>query len=461
MGSQAPQLDWPGDDDSAQTARGVTPFHWLQLALGAVRRRKALAAIVFLAGAVASAAYFATRTPVYRVEAKIFAQRPQALPSVVRPLFDDAPGKSAWELVHRRDNLLSIIRQANLAPATATGGRGPSRESVRQWLSRSLAKRKRTAGVEKGPLEGLVLALDSTLVVSSQEGTIDIRIDWPDPQQAYAIVQAATQNFLEARHLQEITAIEEVMSVLQGSAAALHKQLEAMVQDSEKRPVHRQMSARPRQASAELVRLQGVLQAKQRALQDVEDFRQRRLAELHSQLDQVRNTFSDAHPTVIALRQQIESFSHDSGQLESLRAQEAEARNQYVRRAEQEDVALSAASTSPAFEVPAEQPKEDQRIRDLRLQVEQLDARVNAAQVERDAARAAFKFRYNVVWPPQVPTDPYAPNPIKILGAGLIASLALALATAAAPDVLSGRVFERWQVERALDLPVLAETRRR
>jgi hypothetical protein len=39
----------------------------------------------------------------------------------------------------------------------------------------------------------------------------------------------------------------------------------------------------------------------------------------------------------------------------------------------------------------------------------------------------------------------------------MIVSLLLALVAAVAPDLRSGRVVERWQVERTLDLPVLAE----
>jgi hypothetical protein len=41
-----------------------------------------------------------------------------------------------------------------------------------------------------------------------------------------------------------------------------------------------------------------------------------------------------------------------------------------------------------------------------------------------------------------------------------LAALLLALFVAAAPDLRAGRVMQRWQVERVLDLPVLAELRR-
>jgi uncharacterized protein involved in exopolysaccharide biosynthesis len=455
MPIQGPQLDWPDDDESAQSSRGVTPFHWLRLALGAARRRKAIAAGVFLAGMAAFTAYFCTRRPVYRVEAKILAQRPQALPSVVRPLFEDAPARSAWELIHRRENLVAIIRQAQLAPAPGGAAHGGN---LREWLSRSLSKTKGTTRGAGNPLEGLVVALDKMLVVLVEEGTITIQLDWPDPQQCFAIVQAATQNFLEARHMQEITSIEEVLAVLQSRDEALHQELEAAIQDARQRPARARTTTQSRRSSEDLVRFRATLQAKQRAVQDVEEFRQRRLAELHSQLDQARNTFSEAHPTVIGLRQQVDALSRDSAQLETLRAEEEKARKAYADEAAREGVSLTAAASPRSV---TGQLEEDQRVREARLQVEQMDARVSTAEVERDAARAAFKYRYNVIWPPQVPTEPHAPNPLKILGVGLVVSLALALVAGAAPDILSGRVVERWQVERALDVPVLAELRRR
>ena len=86
---------------------------------------------------------------------------------------------------------------------------------------------------------------------------------------------------------------------------------------------------------------------------------------------------------------------------------------------------------------------------------------MNAAQVDLDHARAAFKYRYKIVWPAEVPRRPVSPNPFKYLGAGTIASLLLALFVAAAPELLKGRVVERWQIERGLGIPVLADLDRR
>ena len=50
-----------------------------------------------------------------------------------------------------------------------------------------------------------------------------------------------------------------------------------------------------------------------------------------------------------------------------------------------------------------------------------------------------------------------SPNPKKILGGGALASLLLALLAAAALDVVRGRIVERWQIERKLEIPIIAE----
>jgi uncharacterized protein involved in exopolysaccharide biosynthesis len=458
----------PGDaDDELDAARGVTVWHWVSLGLNAARRRKLLVAFVFLVGVAASAAYYLTRTPVYRVHATVLAQRPQALPSVVRPLFEDAPARSAWDMIHRRDNLIALIRQANLL---AEDGAAPAREPGLAERLAALVGRGGTRlaalvgrdGTED-PLDLMVAILDKHLLVSADEATITIQLDWPDPQQAHAVVQAALQNFLEARHVQEVTAIDEVIAVLQGHAAGLRKDLDAATAEAPKRPAPTRSRApqRATQQSDELVTLQSKLEAKRRAVQDVEEFRRRRLADLDAQLAQARNSLSEAHPTVIALRKDLDALAGESPQLEALRADERGLRRELADRLAREGVAAPATTTPPALEAAERGSEEDPRVRDARQQYEQMNARVSAAQVELDAARTAFKYRYKVIWPPQVPKEPVGASALKILGAGAIASLLLAIVAAAAPDVLRGRVVERWQVERILDVPVLGELKRK
>jgi len=226
----------------------------------------------------------------------------------------------------------------------------------------------------------------------------------------------------------------------------------------------------PKGPSDELVRLKSLMEGKQRAIEDVEDFRRRRLAELHAQLDALRNTYSEAYPSVIQLRQDIDALSQDSSQVATLREEETKLRKDYEARLAQEGVAEVPAAVpgttalrpaAPRSRAPTTPVEDDERVRGARFEYQQIEERVNAAQLELDAVRAAFKYRYNVIWPPQLPADPVSPNPFKIFPLGILASLVLAVLVAAAPDIRAGRILERWQVERTLDLPVLGELSRK
>lgn len=460
MRARRPSPDLPSDDDDDLGASpGPNVYHWARLVLHAAWLRKRLAGAVFLAAACLVVAYYALAPPVYLVEAKVLAQRQLALPSVVRSVYEDQPTRSAWELIHRRENLVAIIRQAKLLPESSPPepAAGPGAGERLQELLRGAG-----SGREESVEDVLVRVLDHQLIVAVADGTITIGIYWRDPQEAYDIVQAALQNFLEARHIQEVTSIDEVIAVLEGRTASLRAELERAVEESGGAPGRPARPAVPRvrQPSQELVRLQSMLEARQRAVQDVEDIRRRRLADLQAQLDQARTTLSDAHPAVISLRKDIDTLSRESPQIQSLREEETRVRQQWAARMAQEGFQGVVSVAPPAAAVPGERPEESQRVREARIQYEQMLARVTVAQVERDAARAAFKHRYNVIWPPQVPSEPEAPNPRKVLVLGGLAAVALGLLAGAAPDLLRGRILERWQIEQGLGLPVLGEVRR-
>ena len=449
---------------------GPTLVDWSVLVLRAAWRRKWIAAVVCFLAFDAAVVYYRTRTPMYRVEAKILAQRQQALPSAVRPgAPDDAPTRSAWEIIHRRENLIDLINEAKLLPPR---GAVPPPSGFRERISRALSSLTGNPAPadDAEPTETLVRQLDKALEVTTADGTITVAIDWPDARQAYRLVESALQNFLEARHLQEVTAIDEVISLLRGRAETLRDELERTVEEA------RRQSARdtsrlarlatpqvqPAQPSEELVRLKSKLDAKDRAIADVEEFRRRRLADLQAQLDAQRGVYSDAHPSILALRQDIGALSRESPQIAALREEAEKLRRDYqarlAREPRRQGLGAPLAATGLAFA--AGGAEDNEGVREARLQYQHTLGRLNAAQLELDTARAAFKYRYNVVWPPEVPREPVSPKPEKILGLGALASLLLGLLAAAAPDLWKGRIVERWQVERSLDLPILGQVSR-
>jgi hypothetical protein len=399
---------------------------------------------------------------VYYVETRILAQRQQALPSMIRTAgADEAPTRTASEFVHQRENLLALLREANVTPA-AKAAVGDSA------ASRIVGKD------DEDPLSSLVVRLDRALTVSTGDGVITISIVWPDPQQAYHLVEAALQNFLEARQVQDVTAFDEAISLMEGRVAVLRQQVEreeareaaafpteAPLPSSDAE-ISRVAPPQSLQNGEALARLKSLLDAKERAVRDMEDGRRRRLLELQAQLEERRGVYSEAHPTVIALRLEVESFGRESTQLVALREEESKLRAEYARLLAAEPRARYG-GTYRTYRPTSQRTtrsgsgQEGDRLREARAQYQNMINRVNEAQLALDTARAAFKHRYTVIRPAEVPRAPYAPTPLKVFGLGSVLSLLLAFLAAAWPDLFAGRITERWQVERGLGLPVLAE----
>jgi capsular polysaccharide biosynthesis protein len=82
---------------------------------------------------------------------------------------------------------------------------------------------------------------------------------------------------------------------------------------------------------------------------------------------------------------------------------------------------------------------------------------VQAAQIDLETAQAAFKYRYNVLTPAQVPKKPVKPNVLLVMLVALVAAAMAAIVVAAVADVRAGRLLERWQIVEILGRPVLGE----
>ena len=458
MSTSTPHLDLPGYDDSPAEHRW-SPVDLARVVAGSARRRPWTFILVFLLGMGGASAYFVLRTPVYFVEARILAQRQQAIPSMMRTTgADEAPTRTATELIHQRENLLALIREANLPlPTNADVGNSAA--------SRALGN------PDEDPMSSLVTRLDRALKVTTGDGVITISIEWPDPQQAYHLVEAAQQNFLESRQVLDITAFDEAISLMQGRLAVLRQQMEkeeardaAASSSVDPAPSRvdddsRAVSPRNGQATEEMARLKSMLDSKERSVRDMEDARRRRLVDLQSQLEERRGVYSEAHPTIIALRREIEGSSRESSQLVALRAEESKLREEYRARLAAEPRPRMGSTSRPAPQRPYREGPglEGDRLREARAQYQNMLNRVNEANLALDTARAAFRHRYTVIRPAEVPRAPHSPRPAKVFGLGAALSLLLAFVAAAMPDLRSGLIRERWQVERGLGLPVLAE----
>lgn len=449
----------------AQPVAGPTAGNWARYALRAVRHHALVALVVLLSGTGAALAYYRLRAPMYRVETRIMAQNQgfNALGRKVGP--GDAPTRSVYDLVHRRENLVALLERAGVAPDQAPALGPLDRFGV--LLADALSAVAGGAAEPEDPLDALVRRLDKALVVTAAEETVTIAVDWPHARQAFLLVDGALQNYLEDRRVQEITMADEAISLLRPRVVELREQIDrvsdelrrtAAGQEAARRTSRASLGAQSAEPAEDLAWLKVALDAKERAIADVEEIRRRRLTELQSKLDATRTVLAEVHPDVVVLRQDVAALSRESPQVAALRDEARKLRQDYSARLALDPRRKAQPAPVAAYQGPVAGPvEESERVREARFQYQQMADRLNVAKLERDAAGAAFKYRYTIAWPAEMPRQPSSPSAPKVFGFGILGSLLLALLAATALELRRGRIVQRWQILRQLGLPILAD----
>lgn len=441
----------------------------------------------------------------YHAESKLLANQNQIIRALGNPrssLPNEDPTRAAREIVFARDNLVTLIKQTNLMKHWAETR--PAVLKVRDTLVQIVAG----TPTEDEKIDAMVGTLEKYLKVGTDQQTVTISIDWPDAQMAYLLVETAQQNFLETRHVTEMTAISEALSILEMHAAQVQKNVDDALHELERvRELRRKgqltlsgaapgvevppapavappapSPAEPRVDPAraateqELGQLKFLLNSKRRALADLEDFRSRRLSELTAQLQEQKVQYADQHPIVLDTLSRIEAVKQDSPQMTAVKGDIEGLIQEYKRKGGTNPDALVEASKPRATTRRSGPPgatlltnaelSDDPLVEFARnslrvasAKYEELLMRIDSARIEQDTARAAFKYRYSVIRPASVPKKPLKPNvPVLVLVA-LVAALVLASVVGGLKDFSSGRLVEPWQVERALGLTVLSRVK--
>lgn len=463
---------------------------WGGFVLRSVTRHKIAALLVVLGMLVLTAVLARWAPRKYQSEARLLANRNQMMallgnPHRNMPTDQDTPTRAATETVMARDNLESMIQQTQLLEHW---------EATRNPLLRfkdQLFRLLTGPLTDEEKLEIMVSTLEKRFNVFAHEQTVVIRIDWPDPQMARQLVETAQQNFLEARHVQEVSAISEAISILEMHAAETQTGIEEAIKQvqavaDERKKGAKGLSPAPRARgpavtgsetpAQELAQLKFLIRTKRRSLGDLEEFRSRRLTELNAQLAEQRVIYSTNHPTVVDTEQRIAALQKESPQVLQLKRDEEALVQEYKSRGGRDVVNLSDMGGSPRAAIssgadldaalsslmpaleddPAMLVARDQ-LRMATARYQDLLMRIDAARIELDTARAAFKYRYSVVSPALTPRKPISPNVMMILLGGVMGAIACAFLASTLLDLKGGRLIEPWQVEAQLGVPVLAE----
>lgn len=488
--SQAPAEEAESEGLDFEQISELTGF-----VLHAGRRHRKLAIATFLAVAGLGITAASTMPKTYSAQVKIFTQRPSTLRALSGSNHEvdqvDDPTKNVGNMIMRRDNLVALVREAKLADRF-TESRSPAfrfKDRVTTWLYGPPS--------DEDKLKVLVATLEKKLDIFTDENTVVMTVDWPSAQMAYDLVTLVQKNFLEARYDRDLALIRDSIDVLQDHAKSENTKVEAALAEYQKclidaMPVQVQPTTasspsrvyvpapqRPAGDTAPAVDpgLAASLEEVRLKIQALERERRNLLDSLQQQLSQAQLTLTPMHPTVQALQQKIDALSRPSPELMSLRETERNLVAQIAQATPPKPPAAvqllrvagpaPSSEATPATSASASAPRpvvEDgpTRLARSRLEAaiqgyEETMAHIDAANIELEITRTAYKYRYTVLTPAELPTKPKKPI-AQLLGVGsVLGGVVLAFLVAAIADVVGGLILESWQVRRRLKLEVLGE----
>jgi uncharacterized protein involved in exopolysaccharide biosynthesis len=457
--------------------------------LRCVRRHTRLALGTLAAFVALGTVGFLAMPQDFVVESKILTRRNMVLPALGNPrrtvpTESDAPARLANEVVTSRENLIEVIKATGLLtgwprtlPATTQ-----AIEYIRQQLKGERDERER--------YDVLVKQLQRRIYVlggDDREGMVTIGARWSDPALALKIAKKAQDRFLAQRYEQDVSLVQVSVGILGRYVERAGSNMTAAMDELRSMPgvkvslpevsgyaVNARTAARSRAVTAEQSRLQTALQNVRNVLAQQEAGFAGRQTEANAKLADLETKYGPNHPEVMAARGVAEQAAAPWSSLATLRREEGQLVAQLARIgttvAEQPDVSAELALQRQGFEKLLRQRSdtiEDPRITNARSQLkiatttyEDLLDRQEAAKIELETARAAFKYRYVVTTPPQLPKEPRSSTALLLLLGGVVCGGCAAVFLSTTRDVVDGRLLESWQIQRQVGLPLLGEIQR-
>jgi hypothetical protein len=202
------------------------------------------------------------------------------------------------------------------------------------------------------------------------------------------------------------------------------------------------------------------LLARRRALEQLEETRRRRLAELQTLAREQRRQLAPSHPFMRNTEDRLAALAPEPPEVKALRAEEQSLLAEFVGLGGKDsELSPESAPLWPAELLEASPPLVLAR-RQLELALERsarLHERLADARAGLSAAESVAQQRQALAEPAPLPRRPLPPGRTLLAGVALLASALFGVLAALAVDARAGRLWERWQVEEELGLPVVAE----
>jgi capsular polysaccharide biosynthesis protein len=475
------------DDDSDDESFDLeSTKEMASLVLRSPRRHPKLAALVFLSVAILGMVAALLIKPTFQSEAIILVQRNVALPAFgenQRNAQNDVdPAAGVQESVKGRENLISLVRQTHLTERY-DGFKGQPTEEEK--------------------VQALAKLLEFKVNVKTDGTTVTFSAEWSDPQTAYDLVAAAVHNFLDGRNTAEVSIISDSITLLEEHAKNERQGIDGAMEEfislknggkgaaapppapgaDGAAPVYRPRPVIPIELGTD-PDIAKKLEDKKQQIKETEEERRRQLSELKTQMAGLLGTYTPSHPAVTALQRKIDTLAEEPANLVALKNEERSLLSQIAAATGAKNDALKAAARAGgpmpvmtavptgAGKTATPLTKQDLEVSDpasamalSKMQnrihkYEEFMDQISAAKLQLDLARNAFKYRYSMYKPAEVPTKPKRPIQLLLGAAGAILGLLLALVVSAGVDLASGLFIEPWQVRRRLSLPVLGEVLR-
>src|SRR4051812_6512804 len=471
----------------------------------AIRSRRLMAVLIFVGMTALTLGALALWPRTYQCELRLIVQRSQ----VLDPDEKTNPLESASDLITRHDNLVAIVDQLDLVSDW---------ERFRPPLMAfkdHLMEKVRGKPDPKAVKDALVNMLDSHLWAKTENNSLTIGSDWSHAETSRRIVEAAKDNFLQARHAAEISVIEEKMSILDGHSTRLRSEIDSIAQElkrmkdekiaaatkaakqvgeaaaasnaSAASPTSmaiRQLSTRAttaaEHADEDLPGLKEQLETKKHKLSELQARRSQSLADAKSHLVDLELRLTPEHPEVRAAEQRVALLAQETGEETSLKTEVAalEPRVKAGSASAREGGGGSgrvasggggSASNGAAEALPSEilkllddkgeiDPVIGAQLSTAMYKYSELRNEIRTARITLDEAQAAFSYRYKISSPAVTPLKPTKPKVPLVAAGGIIGGLLLALLIPILLELKTGIIVERWQVA-AIPIPVLAELR--
>ena len=475
---------------------------WTLLALRFLNRRKwiPISLALVMAGLAIGALKVIPKT--YESSVTLHAKKSEYLsPDRDGRLTDDAD-----VLLHRREVLADMVERTNL---------------VKEWKARRspLFRLKDSLygmliGVTSDKDLGAIMEakLNDQLTVATEGDTVTITVSWTDPEIAARLASAAQQAFLEERRVQEVGLLAESMEILRKHSATLEKEItdeiskaRALVLEKNKAvkaenaqkmaDANKKLASQPRAAAAppslvdaptapvvsdadlsRIAALETQIKTKEAALANLINASGSAIVELQAKLAQARAIYKEAHPVVADLKQQVQAAQAEppmAGQLRSeianLESERAAlggtgtvssgaSRARAVRGPALGAGALAALKEVEEFEIT--DPDIDyarSKISWAMRKYSDIQFKLDEGHLNLETAQAAFRHRYRVVTPAEVPNKATKPEPAKVILGAVFGGLAFGVLLVLFLEFRHGLIYESWQVESSLGLPIVAD----